>query len=402
MFREHFIPILKRSALLYDANARLKASQTRRALVRLKRRYERLARERGIVYSEVAALDLLRERLKRRGLDVAPKTKGGLRILWTGANWFQDSSGFLAGLEQMGAVQLFHHAPGKYGLRQTGDGDVPVNDLAMSKYIDASETGPAFDLVMGQMWANFISAGALDRVRERGIVTINVSMDDRLPEHWRSKGGLRLGSVGLGPGLDMVLTSSPECCERYLVENCPALFFPMASDPLRFKPYPESEKKYDVSFVGSKYGLRGRIVEALEHAGVHVETFGPGWPNGSIDASRSAEVFGRSRIILGIGTIAHNDDLFTLKLRDFDATTAGALYLTHRNPDLLTLFSEGKEIVCYESIEECVHKVKYYLAHPAHRMAIAASGMARAHREHTWEQRIGKTLARMGLLAQDT
>jgi spore maturation protein CgeB len=223
-------------------------------------------------------------------------------------------------------------------------------------------------------------------------------MDDRLPEHWATVDSVRGGSVGLGPGLDMVLTSSPETPEWFLAEDIPALYVPMASDPERFRPFEEDQKRYDVSFIGSKYGLREQIVTAVMAAGIHVDAFGPGWPNGAVNADQSAEIFGRSRIVLGMGTVAHNDDLFTIKLRDFDAPMSGALYVTHRNPDLLQLYREHEEIACYLSIEECVHKLRYYLAHPDDRRRVAAAGMARARREHTWEGRLSRVFSMMGLL----
>ncbi|MDB4913289.1 MAG: ykvP 2 [Gemmatimonadetes bacterium] len=135
------------------------------------------------------------------------------------------------------------------------------------------------------------------------------------------------------------------------------------------------------------------MVTALEQAGVHVSSYGPGWPNGPIGADLVATVFAQSRIILGVGTIAHNASVYTLKLRDFDAPMAGALYITHRNPDLARLYTEGVEIECYEDTAELVQKVKYYLAHPAQRIGVAARGRARALRDHTWDKRLAELFA---------
>jgi spore maturation protein CgeB len=275
---------------------------------------------------------------------------------------------------------------------------VQLNDACLLEQIQEFSRGGGVSVLMGQMWANFISAEALQRVQAMGIITVNVSMDDRLPEHWETFRGVRLGSVGLGAGLDLVLTSSPEVCPYYWLEDIPAIFWPMASDPERFKPYPEHEKRYNVSFIGNKYGIRGRIISALQKAGIEVTAFGSGWPNGPADADQSAEIFGRSRIILGIGTVAYNEDIFTLKLRDFDAPMSGALYLTHRNPDLLPLYDEGREIECYASVDECIEKIRYYLQHPEARMKIGLAAAARARREHTWEKRLRTAFQAVGLL----
>lgn len=399
---------LKRIPLVYVANAKVKAWQTVRDSARVENRYQALARAQGVTYSEQGAIEQLRNRLQQRGLAIEPKPKGQLRILWVGADWNQDNSGFLAALQKFGSVNNFHKADGEYGIgyahrpggRERYDPRiVAANDASLLNQVQKARSEAGLDVLMGQMWAHRISVDALNKVQQMGVVTVNVAMDDRLPSQWGSHDGIRLGSIGLCHGLDLVLTSSPECCLRYAVEGCPALFWPMASDPERFKPYPEEQKQYDVSFIGNKYGLRGKVVDALQRAGVRVEAFGRGWPNGTATAEQSAEIFGKSRIILGVGNIAYNEDIFTLKLRDFDATMAGALYITHRNPDLLQLYEEGKEIECYLSIDECVEKVRYYLARPQQRMAIAMAGAARVRREHSWEHRLNKALAAVGFLA---
>lgn len=400
---------LKQVPLLYEVNARLKAGQTRRALARLQRHYDHLICGRQVVYSEATAVEELRSRLSSRGITPRPMSKEQLRVFWVGANWAQDNSGFLAGLGKFGQVTFFRNVRGGYGpwyLSKDGayrlyDPEVvKVNDACLLEQVAALHACGGPQVLMGQMWAHVISVEALRQIQQMGIVTVNVSMDDRLPEHWGSSQGIRLGSVGLCEGLDLVLTSSPECCPRYAAESCPSLFWPMGSDPDRFQPYSEGQKRHDVSFIGNKYGLRGRIVRRLQQAGVRVEAFGAGWPNGPASADQSAEIFGRSRIILGVGNIAYNEDIFTLKLRDFDATMAGALYLTHRNPDLLTLFEEGKEIECYLTVDECIDKVRYYLAHPAQRMALAAAAAARARREHTWEHRLSTVFRAIGFLPE--
>lgn len=399
--------VLRRNPLIYEVNARLKAKRAAWVLSKLERHYSRLAVERGVFYSPTSSLELLRKRLAERELGRGSVREGDLRIFWVGANFHQDASGLLAALQTFGRLVWFQNARGEYGLNYASDdGHIPIYDPTIVESNDRcllAQVQDAFgreppDLLIGQMWANFISARALRKVQKLGVVTVNISMDDRLPGHWGWHEGIRLGSVGLCAGLDLVLTTSPECCLRYMIEGCPALFWPPASDPNLFKPYPEDQKEYDVAFIGSNYGLRGKIIASLRRAGIQVEVFGPGWPKGSVDATHSAEIFGKSRIILGVGNVAYSENIYTLKLRDFDATMAGALYITHRNPDLLNLFEEGKEIECYASIDECVAKVRYYLGHLEQRMAIAAAAAAKARRDHTWQHRFVTLFDALGVL----
>ena len=50
-------------------------------------------------------------------------------------------------------------------------------------------------------------------------------MDDRLPDLWLKMD--RMGSVGLGSGVDITLTTSPETCKWYFTENMSAIFWPL-------------------------------------------------------------------------------------------------------------------------------------------------------------------------------
>jgi spore maturation protein CgeB len=76
---------------------------------------------------------------------------------------------------------------------------------------------------------------------------------------------------------------------------------------------------------------------------------------------------------------------------------AGALYITHRNPDLLNLFEEGKEIECYMTIEEAEKKISYYLLYPEKRDRLARAAALKARELYTWEKRIDEALQIVGL-----
>ena len=76
----------------------------------------------------------------------------------------------------------------------------------------------------------------------------------------------------------------------------------------------------------------------------------------------------------------------------------GALYITHRNPDLLKLFKEGAEIECYETIAEAYAKTAYYLKHTEERLRIGKSGQATAMAHHTWDARLTDIFHNLGLL----
>jgi hypothetical protein len=263
--------------------------------------------------------------------------------------------------------------------------------LEIIKQMEASKNIP--HIIIGQMWGVAFDASIFNKIRHHNkTVVINIAMDDR-HTYWGNSGAKRwMGTYGLIPHVDLVLTAAPECVEWYSKEGCPAIFFPEASDPNIFHPMPEFPKIYDVSFIGARYGIRGKIIQALRNAGISVSAYGSEWEGGRLPIQDVPRLFAQSKIILGIGTIGHCSDFYALKLRDFDAPMSGSFYLTHDNPDLHTLFTTGKEIETYQSIEDCIAKVRYYLAHDTEREAIAYAGRQRAISEHTWDHRFNTLL----------
>jgi spore maturation protein CgeB len=77
-----------------------------------------------------------------------------------------------------------------------------------------------------------------------------------------------------------------------------------------------------------------------------------------------------------------------LNLRAFELAACGVFQLLQRVPGVGEFFEEGKEIVCFDTKEEMLDKIRYYLAHESERQQIAEAARKRVLREHTWGQRI--------------
>ncbi len=397
---------LKRFPLVANANSAWKARQLRGGLARLRLHYGGAAAARGIEYEEDAALMVARATLQRNSKAPAT-TSRRLKVFWVGANRDQDYSGFLQALERLCDVTCFYNLKGEYGLwykdrrgriRIYDPEIVALNDKALLDQVESAINMGGIDVLMGQMWSNYVSVEALSRIRAMGVPVINVSMDDRLPDNWGSQNGCRLGAVGLAGATDLVLTTTAEVVLWYAVEGCPAIFWPLASDPGVFSAPENAQRDIDVLFVGNRYGIRARILDYLTDRGIEVSSWGGGWPNGYVTAEQSAALFKRARIILGIGTVGYCDDVYTLKLRDFDAPMAGALYVTHRNPDLTVLYKEGEEIACYDNQKECADVIRHYLSHPEQRCAVASAGWRKALSRDSWDLRIAQTFEKVGLI----
>jgi len=373
---------LKKFDWLYGLNARYKSAIVKREYRNTTARYARMPEPRSLQM-------LLGEHLA--GKEQFAQINRPLRIFFLGTDEQQDRSGTLQALARISELNYFTRADGGYG---QNDPASPLlrkraNTERLWSLIKAlADQGKPPDILIAQTWACLIEPEIFSRIRQvYGTFIINISMDDR-HQYWGAKvNGAWGGSFSLIPHIDLALTAAPECVDWYMKEGCPALFFPEASDPGIFHPMPDLPKIHDVCFVGGRYGIREQIVNALRNAGIRVSAFGSGWEGGRIETEAVPALFAQSRIVLGVGTIGHCSDFYALKMRDFDAPMSGSFYLTHDNADLSTLFAIGKEIVTYNSIEECVEKARYYLKHNAEREAIASAGCRRAVAEHTWDHR---------------
>ncbi len=74
-------------------------------------------------------------------------------------------------------------------------------------------------------------------------------------------------------------------------------------------------------------------------------------------------------------------------MRLFEATGVGTCLVTDHKTNLHDLFEPDYEVLTYRSSEECTEKVKWLLAHPQQREAIAKAGQARTLKDHTIDKR---------------
>jgi spore maturation protein CgeB len=73
-----------------------------------------------------------------------------------------------------------------------------------------------------------------------------------------------------------------------------------------------------------------------------------------------------------------------------DIMGAGGFLLSNFQADFYDFFVPGEDCVLYDSQEDCVEKCRYYLAHDAERVQIAANGLGKVRDEHTYEIRLNE------------
>ena len=77
----------------------------------------------------------------------------------------------------------------------------------------------------------------------------------------------------------------------------------------------------------------------------------------------------------------------SMSARAFIAMGLGAFYLTFPTDGIGEMFEPGGEIVTFDSPDDMIDKIRYYLNHDEEREAIAAAGKKRVLAEHTYEHR---------------
>ena len=93
----------------------------------------------------------------------------------------------------------------------------------------------------------------------------------------------------------------------------------------------------------------------------------------------------RSNIVLNIH--ADSSPEFASNMRLYEATGVGVCLLTDNKKNMEELFMPGREVVVYDSLEDCVEKATWLNEHPKERQGIAEAGAIRCLKEHTYRNR---------------
>ena len=238
-------------------------------------------------------------------------------------------------------------------------------------------------LMMAEVWLETI-----EMIRATGARVINWSTDDS----WKYQQFSRL----VAPAFDAFATTCPDALswyERDGIGNCVLSQWASAAADLA-QPKPAAACEFAVSFVGSNYGDRSARIERLRRAGIAVECFGHGWPNGPVDAARLRAIVRDSRVSLNFSEAGGGSGR-QIKARVFEVPGAGGMLLTESAPHLDRYFEPGREIATFDDDTSLLLSVRRLLDKPAERDAMANAGHARVVRDHTYECRLAELLAKV-------
>lgn len=334
----------------------------------------------------------LKYRRKSNFLDLQFPKSGN--VLYVGTDEMQDKSGFIQELSKVYNVYLFTKDDGSYGqYHEYIHGNLlgPNSNTNRLERIleELSHQNIKIDFVLMQSWGRLWDVERLINLKlNYAFKMYNICMDDRHSFRLFSPSRkYNRGSSGLIPALDGALVAAKECVNWYNHHGVAASYFPEASSTEIFYPL-NLDRKYDVGFVGSRYGKRGDYIQYLMDSGISVQCYGEGWPAGRLQIEKVNEFYNSCKIVVGFSYILDSNNFAALKLRDFDVPMSGTLYLTSYNADLLDLFPEKTKAHYFNSKYELLRLVKYFLMNESDRVNLARQCFINSIENHTYEKRL--------------
>jgi spore maturation protein CgeB len=199
--------------------------------------------------------------------------------------------------------------------------------------------------------------------------------------------------------------------------------------PLRPEPEPNlmvdaeffENRDIDLIYIGNAYGSkmdRLRVLKRKYGSRFHVYGRWPlrgyyGYVRGifgkpvfphrvrSVSASKREELYCRTRI--GINMHLSDVPRETGNMRMYEVPAHGSLLLCDKGgrDAHAQILRPGEEAVFYDSMDDAVEKVEYYLKNQEERIRIARNGFERVRRDYAWESNLKRLLDwAMGLRAQ--
>lgn len=161
------------------------------------------------------------------------------------------------------------------------------------------------------------------------------------------------------------------------------------------------EKKYDVSFVGQKHGIRGEVINAFLRAGIRVHLFGHYWDgypdwHGRPSPTEMVRIFNETKVNLNLRWTSRNPERGLVNGRSFELMGCGAFMLAtqHKESDeFRELYERDQDFVECHFVNEMIQDTMYYSDddHAANRDRMTANAYLKRE-QHLWTTRLKQFL----------
>jgi len=331
----------------------------------------------------------------------------GIRVLVIGAHAYPDSFEWhvTESLKYLGCeVRLFHKRQGASGLYKVAGKAIekftntllrePERLIEARLIREVKLFSPALILVL---LGNQVSPKTIAAIRKSTTVPIVCWCQDQMTTLGRQ--------FLLGAHYDAVFVKDRYMQDLFsrMIRSTQFHYLPEACNPRMHRPIdlaPADRGIFgcDVMLAGSLYYYRQEILEALHDVDLKIWGYRPDWLIDRLPGRfMGRDVHGDDKVRATLAAkiclnTLHYAEVNGLNCRAFEIAGCGGFQLVTDAPSMAEHFEPDEEIVMFRSVGDLVDKVRFYLHNPDAAQSIASRGRARAHRDHTYEHRIGDIL----------
>jgi len=214
--------------------------------------------------------------------------------------------------------------------------------------------------------------------------------------------------IDASKGVDISLISSMgqiDLYKKHLIRK-DVRYWQIGYNPKLYYPKGNKYFNYDISFIGTKYNdnlfpdckLRTEIVGGLiDKYGSRFGLFGGSWgiKYDTIEQSQANDVYANSFACLSVSNF--NDEYLYFSDRLLMCLASGRPTISWRFPGWESYFTDMKNIVIVNSIDEISEKLEYLKKNPELANEIGRNGADLVYREHTYFNRASELLRMVGL-----
>lgn len=205
---------------------------------------------------------------------------------------------------------------------------------------------------------------------------------------------------------DALFFKEPHLVDRLrAMLGLPAHYLPQAANPRLHRPRGPAGTRPCLVIAGNMYPSRTRLLERLADKGIPLVLYGapmPRWltasPAAKLHAGRPVVGEEKARIFrsaAGVLNNLHPAEVSGMNARLFEAAACGAAVLTEYRPTLPGLFIPGEEVLAFHDFDELVGQAQRLLAEPELTQHLGDAAARRAHRDHTYAERLAVLLETM-------
>jgi len=205
---------------------------------------------------------------------------------------------------------------------------------------------------------------------------------------------------------DAVFFKEPQLVQRLqAMIGSPVYHLPQACNPQWHRPIGRAGVDPHLLVAGNMYPSRVRLLERVAAKGIPLKLYGGGFPRWLgetplrefhtghyITGEEKAKLF---RAASGVLNTMHPAEIFGVNSRLFEAAGSGAAVLTEFRPVLPELFAVGEEVLTFDDFDQLIDQATRLLNEPTLTERLGDAAALRAHRDHTYELRVGTILEKV-------